>query len=468
MPVAIQHPRPWIQVAAVSQSQTANTTMLFSGMITAQLSDDYHLDVGKTVIYAPGRGKIEAITSNPRSIEGGRPSLAIAAETQNWLASNDGHEMAAAIRRNLAKSNDGSARVLEINNAHLVGEDSVAERTYEAYRKSDGSLPGLYYDSVEAPETDLTDTAALTEAIDAARGDASWLDVERLVEEIEDPTTSDSDAKRFYLNQPASLAGERWMDSERWDTATEPFEPIADFTEVVLAFDGSHSGDSTALVVATLEDSPRLDVVDCWELPADDVDPEWQVPVEDVEDAIRAACKRWKVREIACDTHGWLRSFQILEKERLPVVDFPQTPSRMIPATKMFMESVVNGRFRPSPDVRLRRHIMNAVLKTSSRGGQIFKDSKTSPRKIDLAVASVMALERAVFYRKRTSEVVSPWDLLSGEDGDSPEDVIQSMRDDYQKLLDEAAEERKDLNEFLHPDPGTEDQGSSGERYPVR
>lgn len=461
MPVAVQHPRPWIQVAAVSLSQTVNTTALFEGMISSGMVEDYHLDVGKTIIYSAGRGKIEAITSSPLSIEGGRPSLAVAAETQNWLASNDGHRMAAAIRRNLAKSNDGSARALEINNAHLVGEDSVAEQTYEAWRKSGGSLPGLYYDAVEAPIIDLSDTAALTAAIDAARGDASWLDVERLVEEVEDPTTSDSDAKRFYLNQPATMAGERWMDGDRWAKALEGWEPIPDHAEVCLAFDGSWNNDSSAIVVVTLERPHRLDVVDVWESPPDD--PEWQVPIEDVEDAIRAACRRWKVREISADPYLWARSLQILEGERLPVVVFPQSPSRMIPATRMFLDAVVNGWLVHSPDERLTRHVLNAVLKTSSRGGQIFKDSKTSPRKIDLAVASIMALERSEFYRKRTSEVVSPWDILSGEDGDSPEDVIQSMRDDYQKLLDEAAEERKDLNEFLHPESGTEDQGSSSE-----
>jgi phage terminase large subunit-like protein len=35
------------------------------------------------------------------------------------------------------------------------------------------------------------------------------------------------------------------------------------------------------------------------------------------------------------------------------------------------------------------------VLRTDSRGSRLSKDAKNSPRKIDLAVSAVMALERA-------------------------------------------------------------------------
>jgi phage terminase large subunit-like protein len=37
----------------------------------------------------------------------------------------------------------------------------------------------------------------------------------------------------------------------------------------------------------------------------------------------------------------------------------------------------------------------NATLKVDSRGARLAKDARNSPRKIDLAVAAVMAFDRA-------------------------------------------------------------------------
>jgi phage terminase large subunit-like protein len=139
---------------------------------------------------------------------------------------------------------------------------------------------------------------------------------------------------------------------------------------------------------------PHLDVVALWERPAD-ADPDWTVPILEVEDEIRAACRRWTVREIVVDPARWARSYQVLEEEGLPVVEYPQSPARMVPATQRLYEGVMNRRFTHSGDPRLARHVGNAVTKATSRGRMIFKDAKASPNKIDLAVASIIALDRA-------------------------------------------------------------------------
>ena len=51
-----------------------------------------------------------------------------------------------------------------------------------------------------------------------------------------------------------------------------------------------------------------------------------QVPVVDVEQAIRQACRRWRVLEIAADPFRWARSLQLLDQEGLPVLEYPQSP----------------------------------------------------------------------------------------------------------------------------------------------
>lgn len=405
LPQASQHPAPWIQVAAVSKDQTRNTMTLFPGMFSKEAIAEYKVDLGKEIIYARGNGRIEAVTSSPRALEGGRPSLVILNESHHWVLNNDGLGMAQAINRNLGKSRDGAARAMEITNAHLPGEGSVAELTYEAWREHDGDIDGLYYDALESPPVeDLADHNLLRDGLTAARGDSTWVDVDRLIEEIDDPITPEWLARRFYLNQVVMADVEHWIPPALWEAATRKGE-IPKGADVVLGFDGSHAGDCTAIVAVQTGEKPHLQVVACWE--NKDRDPDWRVPVLDVEEEIRKAAKRWRVREIAADPFRWRRSLEVLADERLPVVEFPQTGPRMIPATTRFHEAVVNGTMTHDDDADLARHVANARLKISSHGGQLTKDSKMSVRKIDLAVASVMAFDRASSLKKATARVIN-------------------------------------------------------------
>jgi phage terminase large subunit-like protein len=67
----------------------------------------------------------------------------------------------------------------------------------------------------------------------------------------------------------------------------------------------------------------------------------------------------------------------------------------MTPATARFYEAVVNQQLTHSGDSRLARHIGNAVLREDARGARLSKERKDSPRRIDAAVAAVMAMDRA-------------------------------------------------------------------------
>jgi phage terminase large subunit-like protein len=101
------------------------------------------------------------------------------------------------------------------------------------------------------------------------------------------------------------------------------------------------------------------------------------------------------VLEIAADPFRWARSLQLLDGEGLPVMEYPQSPGRMTPATSRFYEAVVNGQLTHSGDSRLARHIGNAVLREDARGARLAKERKDSKRRIDAAVAAVMAHDRA-------------------------------------------------------------------------
>ncbi|MGH2970159.1 MAG: terminase large subunit domain-containing protein [Solirubrobacteraceae bacterium] len=204
--------------------------------------------------------------------------------------------------------------------------------------------------------------------------------------------TPEAEFRTKRCNQWVSTA-QAWLPAGAWDACEDP-RPIPDGAEVVLGFDGSYNNDSTALVAVEVGEKPHLDVVECWERPAT-ADDSWKVPIFEVEDAIRKACRRWRVREVPCDPARWARSIQVLELEGFPMVEYPQSPERMVPATQRFYEAVLNKTLSHSGDKRLARHVGNCVLKVNQRGAQVSKETKNSPRKIDLAVAAIVALARA-------------------------------------------------------------------------
>src|SRR5215204_2869049 len=199
----------------------------------------------------------------------------------------------------------------------------------------------------------------------------------------------ESSFRRARLCQLTDQLEEAWLPPGSWAGCADATFNIPDGAEVVLSFDGSFNGDTTVLVVSTVAPRPHLDLVEMWEAAGQ------QVPIVDVEAAIRAACRRWRVLEIAADPFRWARSLQLLDGEGLPVLEYPQSPGRMTPATSRFYEAVVNGALTHSGDSRLARHIGNAVLREDARGARLAKERKDSPRRIDAAVAAVMAHDRA-------------------------------------------------------------------------
>ena len=135
-PTGRRHPAPWIQIGATSLEQTRTTTTILPALLPQATRKTYRMEVMKELVYAnigDARGRLEAVSNSFRSAEGSRTTLFVMNETQHWLKSNHGHDMAAVVRRNLAKSRDGSARALGLTNAYDPGEDSQAERDHKSW-----------------------------------------------------------------------------------------------------------------------------------------------------------------------------------------------------------------------------------------------------------------------------------------------------------------------------------------------
>ncbi|WP_367582284.1 terminase large subunit [Tsukamurella tyrosinosolvens] len=209
------------------------------------------------------------------------------------------------------------------------------------------------------------------------------------------PKTREATFRRARLCQLATDTEGSFLPEGVWaGLSTGARIPLG--SDVVVALDGSFSDDTTALLLATVDEAPHLDVLGVWERPAGDES--YRVPIAEVEDRIRQACKDYRVQEIVADPFRWTRTLQVLEAERLPVVEFPHSPSRLTAATTDLYSACVNGKLSHSGDERLAAHIAAAVVAEDARGYRLAKRSRSrTARKIDLAACAVMAHSRATW-----------------------------------------------------------------------
>jgi phage terminase large subunit-like protein len=196
-----------------------------------------------------------------------------------------------------------------------------------------------------------------------------------------------------------------WLPNGAWE-ARESSREVDKDVPVILGFDGSFSGDASVIMGVTIEDEPHVFLVKAYEKQPTDSD-EWRVDSLEVENAIIEACQRYNVKEIACDPFRWQRSMQVLQDAGLPVVEWPSTSAaRMIPACAKFYDAVVGEKLTQDGSPLLTRHISNAVVKIDRLGPRIVKEHRGSPRKIDAAVASIIAFDRATVSRNDSEPLV--------------------------------------------------------------
>jgi phage terminase large subunit-like protein len=317
-----------------------------------------------------------ALPADAGSLQGWDPSMALVDELH--VVTEDTFEAMAA----RAGKRDRSL-LLAISTPPKAGDDGVMRRLVDHGRQ--GVDPSFYFTEFAAPAGCAVDDEDAWAVANPALDDFLHRDALRATLP---PKMRENAFRRYRLGQWVGV-DDAWLPDGAWAACTDATRPIPDGAEVAVSFDGSFNGDTTVLVVATVDQRPHIELVELWEADGH------QVPIVDVEAAIRAACRLWRVLEIAADPFRWARSLQLLEGEGLPVMEYPQSPGRMTPATARFYEAVVNGALTHSGDSRLARHIGNAVLREDARGARLAKERRDSPRRIDAAVAAVMAHDRA-------------------------------------------------------------------------
>lgn len=405
---------PWVQLAAVSEDQTKNAWAPLLEMLREgpAIDECAGLEVLETFVNLP-KGRIEFVTSAATSREGNRPVFCVLDQTEEWRPSNGGVRLAAVIRRNLGKTGGSS---IESPNAYVPGEGSVAESSAEYWRKIlEGRArdDGLLYDHREWPaETDMSDRASLLAGLAVAYGDSAqpaggWVDLERLAAEVWDPATDPQDARRYYGNQ-ITAATDSWLSQPEWAGCADAGKVLADGDAITLGFDGSRARargvtDATALVGCRVSDG-HVFLLGCWEQPDGPAGDNWRVPVLEVLATVEEAFNRYRVVGMYADPAKWEghvadwearwgTGLQVKATRDHPI-EWWMTGGRsslIVRALDKFHSAVVDRELTHDGSSVLTRHVLNARRRKGRSGIQIMKEHPDSARKIDAAIASVLA-----------------------------------------------------------------------------
>lgn len=424
--------KPWrdvrdvlVQLAAVSEAQTMNSyTQLQSMIVHGPAADIPGVEVMDSFIRVPF-GKIEYVTSSPRSREGARPCWVGLDQTETWLPGNHGVRLADTLRRNAAKV---GGFTLEAPNAYVPGEESVAERSAEYAKYIEQGIAedeGLLYSHREAPaDTDLSDKESLLEGLRHAYGCASslpctlpghnhepgWVDLERIIAEIHDPATDPQDSRRYYLGQ-ITHATDSLIAQPDWAACQAP-RTVEEGEVVCLGFDGSRgkpSGswipDATALIGCTIDG--HLFEIGVWQCPDGPASAEWSLPMPEIDAAVRDAFERYHVAAFYADPAGDWRG-KVGEWEAAYGGDVPVKVSRHHPfewwmtggrsveierAVEAFEGAVRNRELTHDGTYRLTQHVLNARRRIRRQRLTVGKTHSRSPHKIDACVAAIMAYQ---------------------------------------------------------------------------
>jgi hypothetical protein len=404
---------PWIQIAATSESQTANTMRMVRALAAkgSRLAVEYGLDLGKTVIYKPDGGQLEIITSSAAAAEGAEITAAVGDETEHWTPARGGPDLADVLDRNLAKS---GSRMMETCNAWEPGIGSVAESSFDAWvAQEEGRTRGkgrILYDARMAPaDVELADEVQLRKALEHVYGDCYWVDLQPIINRVYSPKTAPDVSRRFYLNQPVASA-DAWITAPEWAGAANRSVTVEPGDMITLGFDGSRSRahgvtDATALIGCRVSDGHVFEI-GIWEQPEtwQNKEESWRVPVSLIDAAVHEAFKTYNVVAFYADPAKWETFIASWEAEYGP--DLPVKSSRSNPiewwmtggraqaivqALQQFRDAVLDKELSHGAQGVLSRHVMNARRRVTSSGVQIGKAHPDSPRKVDGAVAAVLA-----------------------------------------------------------------------------
>lgn len=233
----------------------------------------------------------------------------------------------------------------------------------------------------------------------------------------------EADVRRYFLNQWTSTEI-AWLPPGAWDACEDRSLKLDPALPLRVGIDLGLKHDSSGIVTAQQQGERVVLRARIWENPHREGTPEhdaWKLNIAEVEEYLRQLFLAYPVP--ACEIDGEVkkgpeysydpaffeRSAQLLEAKGaglegkaadpfsagLAMVEFPQTDSRMIPASQNFFQLITEGKIAHDGDPALARHVGNVTAEPKPRGAYRMTKPKGSRKHIDAAIAAAIAALRA-------------------------------------------------------------------------
>jgi len=207
--------------------------------------------------------------------------------------------------------------------------------------------------------------------------------------------TSETSVRRYKLNQ-WTRSQESWLPAGAWEACTDHTVAMQPGADTWVGVDMALKHDSIAIVTVQKQGEQFVTGCRIWHPESAGVD------VQEVEQYLRELHQRFRLVEVAFDPAYFQRSAEILHDDGIPMVEFPQSANRMVPACGQAYELIVGGKVRHDGSPTFTDQVLSAAQRMTDNGWRLSKGK--SRRKIDAAIALVMALDRA--SRRPPEEIV--------------------------------------------------------------
>lgn len=307
---------------------------------------------------------------------------------------------------------------------------------YEVHQKAQDIIDGRKIDPTFYPviygadDTEDWTNPKVLKKCNPSLGETIGIDkVKTACESAKQNPGEENSFRQLRLNQWVKQAV-RWMPMDKWDKCA--FAVNEDDLRGRVCYGGldlSSTTDITAfvLVFPPLDEEDKYIILPYFWIPEDTLDLRvkrdhvpydvWErqeylqttegnvVHYGYIEKFIEQLGKRFNIREIAFDRWGAVQMVQNLEGMGFTVVPFGQGFKDMSPPTKELMKLTLEQKIAHGGHPVLRWNMDNIFIRTDP-AGNIKADKEKSTEKIDGAIATIMALDRAIRCGNDTSESV--------------------------------------------------------------
>lgn len=347
------------------------------------------------ILFRDGRpGRMQRIAAVAGTNEGGKSTLFMADELAEWTGRRDRvyTVVSAATTKRTPPGRSIGISMAGAGKGHVpaIDTDPLLWRQFvRGLAESSDPMSRFLMDWVSADEKwNLDDPDEVRSALREMRGaDRTW-SVDVRAREILSRKIPRHEAKRLYLCQWVERSADSWLNELPgvWEECGASDAVPPDGSDVVIGVDMALHHDSVGVIVAGRLADGRVG----WHARA------WtphksKIDHLDVFGTIAGAyAQRWRIRSVVYDPRFFELPANMLEDQGFDVIEFPQSPERLVAADGLMYELLRTHQLaHVGDDLVLNEHANNAVWRETERGRYLSKGKALGH--MDLVRAGSMA-----------------------------------------------------------------------------